>query len=173
MNQQGVFHLNPEELRDIKHLLHTMMKEQEGQERGMERIKTACLQIILVEFKRIKNRQYEQLQQRRDSKKDKIYEILSYMEDHFCEEIDFKQAASQAGWSVGHFRTVFKDATGVTPTEYLNRFRILKSLEYMQRDGMNVAEAAERVGILDAAYFSRLFKKVMGYSPRCFKEIER
>ena len=55
--------------------------------------------------------------------------------------------------------------------EYMNRMRIVKSLEYLEMEQLSVAEAAEKVGIYDANYFSRMFKKVMGYSPRYFKKI--
>lgn len=172
LNQQGVLHLNMEELQEIEFLLNQMMKEQEHKESGLEQIKMACLQMILVKFSRIRKRQNEQLGTRKNYKKDKIYEILAYVEEHLAEEINFNEIATNAYWSVGHFRAVFKDVTGLTPTEYLNRLRIIKSLEYIQKDGLSVSEASECVGILDAAYFSRLFKKVMGYSPRYFKKIE-
>lgn len=55
--------------------------------------------------------------------------------------------------------------------EYLNRMRIVKSLEYLNVEGISIADAAAKVGIYDANYFSRMFKKVMGYSPRYFKNI--
>ena len=70
-----------------------------------------------------------------------------YMETHIAEELDFNQMADSAYWSVGYFRSVFKDVTGLTPTEYLNRLRILKSLEYMQKENLNVSEAASESGI--------------------------
>ncbi len=58
----------------------------------------------------------------------------------------------------------------MTPTNYLNRMRIIRSLEYLEREDMSIAEAASKVGIYDSNYYSRLFKKIMGYSPRYFKK---
>lgn len=172
LNRQGIIHLSVQERRDIEYLLNSMMEEQENCEEGMAYIKTACLQMILVKFKRVQKRQFEQNSHHKDCRKEKIYEILTYMEAHIAEEPDYQQMADNAYWSLGYFRSVFKDVTGLTPTEYLNRLRILKSLEYMQKENLNVSEAAERVGYYDPAYYSRLFKKIMGYSPRYFKKIQ-
>ncbi|MGI6011812.1 MAG: AraC family transcriptional regulator [Ruminococcus sp.] len=169
LNRQGIIHLDMKERQDIEFLLNCMMEEQKRGEEDMAGMKTACLQMILIKFRRNRKRKAAQIDHYKNSRKEKIYEILSYVEDHLAEEINFGQIAGQAGWSTGYFRAVFKDVTGMTPTEYLNRLRILKSLEYMQRDGLNVSEAAQRVGFLDPAYYSRLFKKIMGYAPRYFK----
>ena len=58
----------------------------------------------------------------------------------------------------------------MTPVEYLNRIRIIKSLEYLERNQCNIADAAASVGIYDANYYTRLFKKILGYSPKYFKK---
>ena len=73
--------------------------------------------------------------------------------------------------SSSYFRVLFKDVTGLPPVEYLNRLRIVKSLQYLQADDLSIANAAARVGIYDPNYYSRLFKKVMGVPPRYFKNI--
>lgn len=169
LDRQGILHLNMKERKDIEFLLNSMMEEQENPQEDMAVMKAACLQMILIKFRRNQKRKAEQISHYKDSKKEKIYEILSYMEENLTKELDVHRIAEEACWSVGYFRAVFKDVTGLTPTEYLNRLRILKSLEYMQKDGMNVSEAALRAGYLDPAYYSRLFKKIMGYSPRYFK----
>ena len=57
------------------------------------------------------------------------------------------------------------------PTDYLNRVRILRALELLQTSDAPVAAIGRKVGIYDANYFSRLFKKVTGYPPRSFKSI--
>lgn len=59
----------------------------------------------------------------------------------------------------------------MSPTDYLNHVRISRALELLQVTSLSIAEIASRVGIYDANYFSRLFKKVTGYPPRYFKSI--
>lgn len=168
LNKQGIIHLNIEERKMIESLLEQMMEEQENGEAGLELVKMACLQMILVKFYRIRRRQAEQSSIYRDNRKEKVYEILAYMEEHLGERLDYDKLAGRVYWSAGHFRSVFKEVTGLAPTEYMNRLRIIKSLEYMQEEHLNVSQAAERVGFYDPGYYSRLFKKIMGYSPKYF-----
>ena len=171
VNAQGVIHLNTQEIKYVEQLLNGMMEEQDKKEEGIEYVKSAYLQLILVFFKRVKSRQHEQMQNYTSQKKKLIYRAMAYIEEHLTEKLNVAQIAESVYLSPNYFRTTFKDVTGLSPMEYMNRMRIVKSLEYLEMEQLSVAEAAEKVGIYDANYFSRMFKKVMGYSPRYFKKI--
>jgi AraC-like DNA-binding protein len=171
LTRQGVIHLETEERRDVEYLLQRMMREQRKKEQGFENVKLACLQMILVMLQRIQKRRLQKLTQHQDDKREQIYLAIDYMEEHLAEKIDLSALARKSYWSEGYFRSIFKDVTGLSPIEYLNRLRIVKSLEYMEKDHLMISEAAEKVGIYDPSYYSRLFKKVIGYSPRYFKSI--
>ena len=67
-------------------------------------------------------------------------------------------------------RAQFKQAIGCPPHEYLTRLRIQQAcrmFERLPRDG-TVSEIAQRVGITDPQYFSRLFKQQTGLSPNAW-----
>ncbi|MCH1980889.1 AraC family transcriptional regulator [Lawsonibacter sp. OA9] len=171
LNRQGVIHLETEERRDAEYLLQRMMREQRKKEQGFANVKSACLQMILVMLQRIQKRRLQKLTQHQDDKREQIFQVIDYMEEHLAEKIDLTELAKKSYWSEGYFRAIFKDVTGLAPVEYLNRLRIVKSLEHMEKDHLMISEAAEKVGIYDPSYYSRLFKKVIGYSPRYFKSI--
>lgn len=171
LNRQGIIHLEAELRKEVEHLLRRMMEEQRRKEKGFDTVKTSCLQIILVIFQRIQKSRMNHMEKHHNEKKEYIYQAIDYMERHLGEKVDLVELAAQSYWSEGHFRAVFKEVTGFSPVEYLNRLRIVKSLEYMEKDNLRISEAAEKVGIYDPSYYSRLFKKVIGYSPRYFKKI--
>lgn len=102
-------------------------------------------------------------------KQELIQDAILYMEEHLEEKIDFEEISRNLFLSLSYFRATFKSATGFRPTEYLNRMRILKSLEYLEDESCSVADAAALVGIYDSNYYSRVFKKVLGYSPKNFR----
>lgn len=171
LNKQGVIHLQADQMQEVEMLLHKMMKEQKKQEKGYIQAKSACLQLLLVTFLRVQQQRLRSLDAQTNQKKTVIYRVLEYMETHLDDKIDFNEMAGNVYWSLGYFRTVFKDVTGLSPIDYLNRLRIIKSLEYLHASDVTVCEAAAKVGIYDASYYTRLFKKIMGYPPKYFKQI--
>lgn len=171
LETQGIIHLNSAEMLYIENLLRNIVSEQSRKEVNIEYAKSAYLQLILVFLSRVQNIRKERIDHHSPLKKDQIFDALVYIEDHLDEKLDFVALAEQCYMSPGHFRSIFKDVTGLTPVEYLNRMRIVKSLEYLELEKCTIADAAAKVGIFDANYYSRLFKKIMGYSPRYFKSI--
>ncbi|MCH1982520.1 AraC family transcriptional regulator [Ruminococcus sp. OA3] len=168
---QGIIHLTPQEAIRVEALLLQILEEQDCAQFGAEYIKASLLQVILVTIKRAQNRQPPKLLKHNTRKRELVASALSYMEEHYSEELDVVKLARDSALSESYFRMLFKDVTGLTPLEYVTRVRIIKSLEFLQSDGITVRQAAEQVGIYDPNYFTRVFKKVMGYPPSYFKKI--
>ncbi|WP_431308854.1 helix-turn-helix domain-containing protein [Halalkalibacter flavus] len=92
------------------------------------------------------------------------------MEDNLTEQIDFSNYAREQNISLGYFRSIFKSATGLPPVEYLNRLRMVRAVEYLKDHTLTISDVSAAVGIYDPNYFSRLFRKIIGYSPREFRK---
>ena len=169
-NQHEIIHLQEAAVREAKFLMEKMMREQRGSGPEQRIVKKACLNLLLVILQRARNQVREQgASQILDEKRSRIQNVIDYMDTHLQEKIETNKLAEISCWSEGHFRAVFKEATGFSPVEYLNRMRIVKAISYMQTEGVSVAEAADRVGFYDHAYFSRVFSSVIGCSPRRFR----
>lgn len=168
---QGIIHLNPKEALRVESLLRQILEEQDCTQFGAEYIKASLLQVILVTIKRAQIRQPQNLLKHNSRKRELIGSALANMEEHYSEELDVPKLAADAALSESYFRMLFKDVTGLTPLEYITRVRVIRSLEFLQGDGTTVRKAAELVGIYDPNYFTRVFKKVMGYPPSYFKKI--
>ena len=76
-----------------------------------------------------------------------------------------EQLAETVGLSVSHFRTLFKQTTGYTVTQYKNYLRVSRARDILLMRNCSVSEVAELVGIPDLFYFSRLFKQFFGVPP--------
>ena len=150
--------------------MHNIKQEQEIDRFGKLYMKSGLLQIILVLLGRLQTKKLSRLNDYSDRKKKLVNDALAYMENHVEEITSSTEIAEKLYLSPAYFRSLFKDITGMTPTNYLNRLRVIRSLEYLEREDLSIAEAAGRVGIYDSNYYSRLFKKTMGYSPRYFKK---
>ena len=77
--------------------------------------------------------------------------------------------AKICGVSESSFYTCFKEWSGESPKEYKNRIRINAARSMLENSDLQISEIAFRVGFDDPYYFSRLFKKAVGVSPRAFR----
>jgi AraC-like DNA-binding protein/mannose-6-phosphate isomerase-like protein (cupin superfamily) len=93
---------------------------------------------------------------------------VEYMMQHYREKLNLDQLARQAGWSTGHYCKIFRNFTGYSPTEYLIRLRITRAKELLEFQHYKLKDIAASVGYEDEFYFSRLFKKTTGVSPKDF-----
>lgn len=169
----GMLHLSHSEFSSLYPILQSICQEQKEQRFGFEPLKVTRLQELIVLLKRVQICQFELLQEQSSWKEELIGTVLTQIDNDLAREMDFEGIAHKQGITLSYFRMVFKEITGMPPTDYLNRVRILRALELLQTCDAPVSEIAAKVGIYDANYFSRLFKKVTGYPPRYFKSISR
>ena len=91
--------------------------------------------------------------------------FLSYIRRHLSEEVSRNQLAREFGVTPQHVNAVFKKELGSTPSEVINRERVYRAGRLLATEGLSVKEAAARMGFRDQFYFSRVFKRIMGYPP--------
>lgn len=96
----------------------------------------------------------------------RIHEVEEYILNHFDDpSLSVARLAQRSGWSIKHFIACFKEATGQTPVAYLRRVRINHALDLLAQEDLSVQEVAWMVGYKDPAYFSRIFRRTVGYPP--------
>jgi AraC-like DNA-binding protein len=80
--------------------------------------------------------------------------------------------ARQAGLSESHFCRVFKEVTGLTLTDYVNRQRIEWAKRELLKPDARVSEIAFKVGYQSLSQFNRSFARLTGRSPTRFRREE-
>ncbi len=78
--------------------------------------------------------------------------------------------AKAARMTPNHFSTLFRRHTGITFVEFLAARRVALGQELLRDPTLSVGEVARRVGFGDASYFSRRFRKLVGATPREWRE---
>lgn len=95
--------------------------------------------------------------------------ICAYVSTHISEKITVAEIAEKLGVSVGYAQNVFKKATGESIIEYVNRRKIETAVEMLRANNLKLKDVALNLGVDDPAYFSRLFKKVLGVGYEQFR----
>ena len=95
-----------------------------------------------------------------------IDRIVQYLDAHLNEEIDHEALAAKYRLHPGYLSRLFKQEMGETLSEYLLRIRIERAAQLLKADRHKIGEIAGLVGYNTASYFSVMFKKYAGCSPR-------
>lgn len=101
-----------------------------------------------------------------------IYRVKMYVDQHIQEDVTLDKASRICGMSRSYFSSLFKKETGEGFNDYINRRKMEKAKEFMLSRRMKAYEAAYAVGIKDESYFSKLFRKYVGISPKELKTYE-
>lgn len=99
-----------------------------------------------------------------------VEEAAAYIEAHYSENVSIAQVAELSNYSQRHFIRLFSAAYGKTPQQYLIDTRIRHSCALLKRTNLSVTEIAIRCGFSDANYFSRIFRRVTGFTPNSYRK---
>ena len=92
------------------------------------------------------------------------------IEKHYMtEEISLNTVAMHVGMSPSYFSSIFSKEAGKTFVEYLTEVRMEKAREYLMCSSMKTSEIGYEVGYKDPHYFSYIFKKTQGCSPKEYR----
>jgi YesN/AraC family two-component response regulator len=94
----------------------------------------------------------------------------AYVREHYSEPIARSDLAAALGVSENYLTDLFHREMGVSLWTYLNRYRIKQAKALLVSTELKITEIASRVGFDDPAYFSRVFRRYTGRSPRAFRK---
>lgn len=100
----------------------------------------------------------------------RLGEVLSHIELHYREPITVAQLTRIAHMSESSLMRQFRQVMNRSPLDHIIRVRVRKAAEMLQRGDVRVTEAAFACGFGDSNYFARQFRRVMGMSPRQYRQ---
>lgn len=99
-------------------------------------------------------------------------EIITYINEHFMENITIGELASLAGLSHYHFIRTFKKETGFTPHEYIINTRVSAAKYLLKNTDMPVKDICYNTGFSSESVFCSAFKRHLGLSPQKYRAAE-
>jgi AraC-like DNA-binding protein len=104
-------------------------------------------------------------------KEDQLDQSISFMKANVHKRLCVDEIAETFRYSPSHYSVLFKQKTGLSPIEYFIRIKIQRASELLTNSNLIVKEIAGEVGYDDPFYFTRIFKKVTGKTPREYKSL--
>lgn len=100
---------------------------------------------------------------------DRIKKILSYIEENYQNKITLNDIAGHIHLCESECTRLFKRHMNTTLFAFLQEYRIERSLEFLQAD-QPVSAVADKAGFSDPNYYSKVFAKIKGCSPREYRK---
>ncbi|MEN2767905.1 helix-turn-helix domain-containing protein [Ornithinibacillus xuwenensis] len=101
---------------------------------------------------------------------DYVQRAIDFIEDNLQEDIELEGIAREAALSVPHLYRMFYSLTGHPIKDYLRKRRISIAAEHLKNSNLTVLDIALSSGFESQASFSKSFKKIVGVSPKVYKE---
>lgn len=98
-----------------------------------------------------------------------ISDAARFIQTHYHEPLHVEQIAEHVHLSLYHFIRRFKAQTGMTPYQYLIRYRVDRAKTMLSDEDMSIAEIAANAGFPDANSFTRSFRQWSGMTPQQYR----
>lgn len=97
---------------------------------------------------------------------------ISYINSHFTEQFSIPQLAKRCALSESVYRRRFRQLTGLSPVQYINRLKIEKACQLLQGGDISHQQISEFLNFYSVSYFYRVFKAVTGKTPGDYRKSE-
>lgn len=104
--------------------------------------------------------------------KDYLAQAVRFIQFNYAGDIGVEEVAAYAGVSRSQLYRTFQAGFGLSPHDFLQRYRINEACSLLRSRRLTVAQVAGSVGFNDPLYFSRIFKKLKGVSPTEYQRMK-
>ncbi len=150
-------------------LFYNIMQTQDGTPHGKFAAAHSLLQLIQMLCTEVRD---NALRLRPDSGRantDAIRNAIVWIDGHLTERITLAQVASQVYLSPIYFRNLFEKTVGVSPNVYIQNCRVERAKHMLCTTDCSISEIVQQCGFSSQAYFGKVFKARIGYSPKAYR----
>lgn len=101
---------------------------------------------------------------------DAVYKVIEYIKTNFRRHMSLEDIAASTYLSKTYLSSLFKKETGYSISEYINIVRIDRSKSLLMEENMSIIEIANLCGFEDQSYFTKVFKHIVGITPKKYRE---
>lgn len=163
---------SPQRFGKITDIVLKLCREQREKRDGYPSMSSALCAELLIEISRSIERSRPSILKDK-ALYEKISPAIAYILQFYDEEISVKQLSDVCFLSETHFRRMFKQAIGLTPSEYLYQVRISAAKSLLETDSASVLQICSATGYRSQTSFNKHFKRYTGTTPSEYKSKNR
>ncbi|OAX48527.1 MULTISPECIES: helix-turn-helix domain-containing protein [unclassified Paenibacillus] len=150
----------------VSAVVSTMVTEYELKQPGHQTMLVSRFMELVVFL----SRQYDHQEKGFANSLMHLASAISYIEDHFLEQVTLEEIAARSGISVRHLNRIFQSYYQTTPIAYLQRLRLERACTLLKQTNLTITEISYECGFNDSNYLTRQFKRIHGMTPRTFRK---
>lgn len=133
------------------------------------------LHLLLAEYKSLLHAQSGSSFRTAQAEGDHLLQqVVHYLSTQYAHPVSIEQMAESLGYNRAYLSRLFKQRTGVSPVTFLLKLRIDKARRMLrERPELTIEQISASVGLQDALYFSKQFRRLHGQSPTSYREAMR
>jgi AraC-like DNA-binding protein len=102
-----------------------------------------------------------------------LNEVINYMDKHYAEKITIANLQKAAKMSERNLFRHFRNVFSISPNEYLHHIRVQHATELLLNTDKQISKIALECGYCDSNHFGKVFKKMVGATPKQFRRQKR
>lgn len=99
-----------------------------------------------------------------------IQRVINYIDLNLSEPLSLRQLSELFSINSSYLSTVFKKEMGMTITSYINKQKVRYAITLLNKTDSQIQNIASQVGIHDVNYFIKVFKKIIGMTPKEYRD---
>lgn len=149
-----------------KKMLEEFTKKEEGH---IELLRVYLIELFILIFRSLKSSSKSENSTISHHSR-LIEQSIQYLRDNYAAGAKLNDIASRSFLSPTYFCRIFKEYTGVTVSEYVQKIRIEEACNLLKNSDHKVILIAQMVGYKDIKHFNEIFKKITGMTPSSYKK---
>lgn len=164
-----IFH---DESGEILVLIRGMQQEYENRDMGfVEILRGRLLEVLILTMRKITGEKHVSDRKYEGTESTAVMEAIRYLKSHYRDRAVIAGFCEKHHYSAQYISRKFKQETGFTALEYLQKIRIEKCCELLSGSDMPIQEIAHEIGYDDVKFFHKVFRRMLHMSPGEYRKM--
>jgi len=161
--------LNVHEQIEFEYLINQIYSEYQTKQQGYLSMIRGYMILLVTKLFRYAQK-YANVHQGDFKDSNIIQHLKMYLQDSYAQTINLNELAQKSFYSKNYLCTIFKETTGMTILQYIQNIRIKEACKLIEDSDKPIKDVMSEVGFPDHKAFNKSFKKIMGVSPKAYRD---